>query len=86
MCCCRESTPCAVSKAKWDTKEDTGKSMRHALYVLWYAKRHLLAEATLNSEKIKPVVLAAIKLRFSERVSQSFSQSFSQSGSHSVRQ
>ena len=26
-----ESTPCAVSKDKWDTKEDTGKSMKHAL-------------------------------------------------------
>ena len=25
-----------------NTKEDTGKSMRNILYVLWYAKRHLL--------------------------------------------
>ena len=31
----------AVSKDDWDTKEDTGKSMKNALYVLWYAKRHL---------------------------------------------
>ena len=31
----------AVSKDEWDTKEDTGKSMKNALYVLWYAKRHL---------------------------------------------
>ena len=31
----------AVSKGKWDTKEDTGKSMKNALYVLRYAKRHL---------------------------------------------
>ena len=32
----------AVSKDEWDTKEDTGKSMKNALYVLQYAKRHLL--------------------------------------------
>ena len=31
----------AVSKDEWDTKEDTGKSMKNALYVLRYAKRHL---------------------------------------------
>ena len=32
-----KSTPCTVRKDKWDTKEDTGKSMKHALYVLQYA-------------------------------------------------
>ena len=31
----------AVSKNEWDTKEDTGKSMKNALYVLRYAKRNL---------------------------------------------
>ena len=31
-----------VSKDEWDTKEDTGKSMKNALYVLRYAKRHPL--------------------------------------------
>ena len=31
----------AVSKDEWDTKENTGKSMKNALYVLRYAKRHL---------------------------------------------
>ena len=36
------STLFAVSKDEWDTKEDTGKSMKNALYVLHYAKRHLL--------------------------------------------
>ena len=36
-----KSTPFPVSKDEWDTKEDTGKSMKNALYVLWYAKRHL---------------------------------------------
>ena len=47
----------AVSKDEWDTKEDTGKSMKNALYILRYAKRHLS-----NSEKIKPVSLAIIEL------------------------
>ena len=36
-----KSTPFAVSKDEWDTKEDTGKSMKNALYVLRYAKRHV---------------------------------------------
>ena len=36
-----KSTPFLVSKDEWDTKENTGKSMENALYVLWYAKRHL---------------------------------------------
>jgi len=40
------------SKDKWNTKEDTGKSMKNASYALYYAKRHL---SSLNSEKIKPV-------------------------------
>ena len=31
----------AVSKDEWDTKEDTGKSMKNALYILRYVKRHL---------------------------------------------
>ena len=35
-----ELTPFAVSKDKWDTKEDTGKSMKNVLYVVQYAKRH----------------------------------------------
>jgi len=26
---------------EWDTKEDTGKSMKNTLYVQWYGKRHL---------------------------------------------
>ena len=30
-----------VSKDKWNTKEDTGKSLKNALDVLWYAKRYL---------------------------------------------
>ena len=30
------------SKEEWNTKEDTGNSIKNALYVLWYAKRHLL--------------------------------------------
>ena len=67
------STPFPVTKDEWDTKEDIGKSMKNALYILRYAKRHIQAEATLNSEKIKPVALVVIKLRLSEDNSQSVS-------------
>ena len=31
-----------VSKDKWNTKEDTGKSLKNALHIVRYAKRHLL--------------------------------------------
>ena len=36
-----KSTPFPVSKDEWDTKEDTGESMKNVLYILQYAKRHL---------------------------------------------
>ena len=42
------------------------------------------AEAMSNSEKIKPVALAVIKLRLSEGISQSVSQLLSQSVENSV--
>ena len=55
-----KSTLFAVSKDEWDTKEDTGKSMKNALYILQYAKR---AETMSNSEKIKPIALAFVELQ-----------------------
>ena len=30
-----------IHKDEWNTKEDTGKFMKNALYILQYAKRHL---------------------------------------------
>ena len=65
----------AVSKDEWDTKEDTGKSMKNALYVLRYVKGTSRAEATSNSEKIKPVALAVIELRLPEDIRQSVENS-----------
>ena len=32
-----------VSKDEWNTKEDIGKSLKNALDILQYAKRHLLS-------------------------------------------
>ena len=43
-----KSTLFTVSKDEWDTKEDTGKSMKNALYVLWYAKRHLSGQSNVK--------------------------------------
>ena len=34
-----KSTPFPVSKDEWNTKEDTGKSMKNALHVLWLVSR-----------------------------------------------
>ena len=41
-------TPFAVSQDEWDTKEDTGNSMKYALYVLRYAKRHLSGQSDVE--------------------------------------
>ena len=38
----------AVSKDEWDTKEDTGKPMKNALYVLRYVKRHLSGQSDVE--------------------------------------
>ena len=46
-----KSTPFPVNKDEWDTKEDTGKSMKNALYVLWYAKRHLSGRSDVKQWK-----------------------------------
>ena len=43
------------------------------------------AEATSNSEKIKPIALAVIELRLSEGISQLLTQSVSQSLENSVK-
>ena len=43
-----KSTLFAVSKDEWDTKEDTGKSMKNALYILRYTKRHLLGQSNVK--------------------------------------
>ena len=37
-----------VSKDEWDTKEDTGKAMNDALYVLRHAKRHLSGQSDVE--------------------------------------
>ena len=65
----------AANKDEWDTKEDTGKSMKNAL-CCDMPKGTSRAEATSNSEKIKPIALAVIELRLSKGISQSVSQSF----------
>ena len=59
-----------ISKDEWNTKKDTGKSLKNAKLVLQYAKGTSWAEATSNSEKIKPVALAIIELRLSEGIRQ----------------
>ena len=43
-----KSTLFAVSKDEWDTKEDTGNSMKNALYILRYAKRHLSVQSDVE--------------------------------------
>jgi len=55
-----------VSKDEWNTKEDIGKSLKNALDILQYAKRHLLSWSNVKQWKIKPVALAVIELRWSE--------------------
>ena len=40
-CATTKLTLFTVTKDEWDTKKDTGKSMKNVLYVLRYAKRNL---------------------------------------------
>ena len=47
-CAIAKSTLFAVSKDEWDTKEDTGKSMKKALHVLRYAKRHISGQSDIE--------------------------------------
>ena len=63
----------AVSKDGWNTKENTGKSMKDVFIhdTSW-------AETMSNSGKPKPIASANIELCLSEGISQFLSQSFSQ--------
>jgi len=47
--------------------------MKNALYVQRYAKWHLLGWSDINSEKIKHVALATVKLHWSEGINQAVS-------------
>ena len=47
-CTTTKATLFTVNKDKWDTKEDTGKSMKNALYVLQYVKRHLSGQSDIK--------------------------------------
>jgi len=41
----------AMSKDEWDTKEGTDKSMKTALYVQQYGKRHLSGWSNIKQQK-----------------------------------
>ena len=75
-----KSTLFTVNKDEWDTKEDTGKSMKNALYTLQYAKRHLSGRSDIEQWKNQATVLAVIELCLSEGM-----QSGSQSVGNSVK-
>ena len=57
-CATTKLTLFTVSKDEWDTKEDTGKSMKNALYILRYTKRYQLFKHTLVSCNIFVLELA----------------------------
>ena len=82
-CTTAKLTLFTVSKDEWDTKEDTGKSMKNALHMLCMPKGTCPAEAMSSSKNIKP--LAIIELRLSEGISQSVTQSVTQSVSRKFR-
>ena len=73
---CREAMYCTtvsqqfgvVSKKKRDTKEDKGKSMMCALYVLRYTKRNIRTKQRRIVKKIKPVAVAVIELHLPEGI------------------
>ena len=64
----------AVSKDEWDTKEDTGKSMKNVLYVLRYAKRFLSGRSYIEQRKNQARSLSRYQVRLSEGISQLLNQ------------
>jgi len=50
-CATTKLTLFTVSKYEWNTKEDTGMSLKNTLHVLWYAKRHLLGWSDIEQWK-----------------------------------
>jgi len=64
-----KSTLFVVSKGKCDTK-DIGKSIKNALHVQRYGKRHLSGWSNIEQRKIKPVALVIVDLRESEGIRQ----------------
>jgi len=76
-----KSTFFTVTKDKWNTKEGIGKSLKNVQYCMYsgMAKGTSLAEATSNSEKIKPVALVIVELRKSVDIKQAGRQLVSQS-------
>ena len=46
--CYCELKPSVVSEKNWNTKEDKGKSMMHAMYILWLAKQHILRQSDVE--------------------------------------
>jgi len=56
-------------KDEWDAKEDPCKFMKNVLYG-GMAKGTSQAEATSNSEKIKPIAFVIVKLHKSEGITQ----------------
>ena len=72
--CTAKSTLFVVSKDEWDTKEDTGKSMKKVLYVLRYVKRHLLAQSNVEQWNNQARSLSRYQVTFVWR-HQSVSQS-----------
>jgi len=77
----------AVRKDKWNTKEGTGKSMKNALYVHQYGKRHLLGWSDFKQQQQKSthIALTIFELRGSEGISQSVRQLVSRPVENSVK-
>jgi len=58
-----------LSVKRTGTKEDKGSTMMLAMWLLWLAKRHILDEVMLSSEKIKPIALSIVELCLAEGIS-----------------
>jgi len=64
-----EAITCNRREQRWmDTKEGHGKSMKNALHVQRYCKRHLSGWSDIEQWKIKPIALAIVELRESEGI------------------
>jgi len=68
--CLPQNRHFVVNKDEWYTKEGRGKSMKNALYVQRYGKRHLLGWSDVEQRKNQARTLAIFELRKSEGIRQ----------------
>jgi len=76
----------SLGEDKWETKEDTGKSIKNTLYIQWCGNRHLSGWSDVEQWKNQVHILSSCWVMLVWRISYLVSQSVNQSVSKWVSQ